>query len=94
MLGIIELNNDLETISSIGETVRFSYLSNKLEEVYFDFTRKLNITSSDPKKVVRALKTKCFDEELQEAFAIFGFIQTINERTPIYHKDIHNLRGK
>lgn len=94
LLAIIELNNDITIIEEIGKCVNFNFLADKLLSVYSSYFGKNEINSTDSTEITRSLNTRLFDEELQEAFSIFGFIQTINDSSNVYKKSILGLKSE
>lgn len=97
LYSLMEANLDQQIYVNMGQNIEFisliSKLTAKFNEVFkdIDFKNPKNMNMAVLNMKIKNRKT--FNEETEEAFDIFFFIQTINDRTSIYKDKIKELNG-
>lgn len=103
LYSLMEANQDESLYENIGSNISFDTLISKLVLQFKDIFKGVfketgskqvkNISSYASHLEKEVKKIKFFGEEIEEAFNIFFFIRTINDRTQVYKEKIKELTG-
>ena len=96
---LLENNSEDSLAKNIGSSITFDRIFRRVEQIYLEyFTRYLKINpkqllDKDPRSLVFMIKSKEFDSRLTEAFNLFIFLLTVNDRASSYEAEIMNNSG-